>query len=106
MSTKQLLEHVRNIVNGRENGNWLPATINNACEKISLFSDSEIADLELVFFELRGWIRNEIGHILLKDALANLEKSLYYSKRALRIKAHVEIGAGYPFGNDHILIKL
>lgn len=106
MNTKQLLEHVRNVVKGLESDYWLPTTINNVSNRINCFSDSEIEELELVYFELRWWIGNNIGHICLKDSLAKLEKSLYYSNRAQRIKGHVNIGAGYNRNNDHLHIKL
>lgn len=102
MGTNQLLEHVKNIVKGNESETWLPQTLNRFCEKTELLSNNEIEDLELVYFELHFWLKNNTGHFYLRDAMANLEKKLQQDARARRIKACVSIGACYDYSKDHL----
>ena len=104
MSTNQLLEHVTIVVKGIECGSWLPQEIKNISDRITLLSNSEVADLESVFFELNGWLKGNTGQFALCDATAKLQRKLKEDGRAKRIEAHMAIvGSPGKAGIDYVI---
>lgn len=93
MDTKQLRLNVQQFIKNGGYPNSFPSVLNYMSEKVATMSDSEIAELEQVYFDLRYWIRNNTGHIWLKDALRKLELSLKSDGRAKYITGSMSIGA-------------